>query len=343
MKKIAKVVFVIIAALIGAGFSSGQEINAFFYIHGANGMLGLIICCILTSIIIYKTFKILKTENIDNYKEFVYTLVEKDKNKKYFNIGFIINTIVNLFLMVTFFIMIVAFGAYFSQELEINSYIGSLILAIACFITFLTNVNGVVKVSGYLIPFVIFCIVLIGILNINSIDIKTCIDKLNSINSHKWLLSSILYCSYNSILLIPMLIPLKKYVSKNKENILIAIISGVIIFILGIAIFWMLAKAEININKIEMPALYVVGYYYKGLRTMYACIILASIYTTAISIGISLLENVTKSKKSYIILAMFICITGFLLSGAGFSNLVTLIYPIFGYLGLIQISAIFIK
>ena len=341
MKKNAKVIFTIIAALIGAGFASGQEINAFFYIYGIKGIIGLSICCTILICIIYKTFKILQNENIFNYKNFIDIIVKKKSPKKYLNISFIINTIVNLFLMITFFIMLAGFGAYFSQELKLNAYIGSAILAIACFITFMTNVNGVIKISSILVPILIFFIILIGIININTLDFDSTINTLDiTNNSSNWLLSSVLYCSYNSILLIPMLIPLKKYVIKSKDNFLVAIISGLIIFLLAISIFFMLTRIQIDRNKLEMPALYVIGKYYTQFRPIYALIILCSIYTTAISIGISLLENVAKTKKSYVLISALICIIGFFISGFGFSNLVTLIYPIFGYLGLIQIGAI---
>ena len=76
MKKIAKVIFTIIAALIGAGFASGQEINKFFYIYGLNGIAGLFVCSILLICIIYKTFNILQSESISNYKDFIHSIVE---------------------------------------------------------------------------------------------------------------------------------------------------------------------------------------------------------------------------------------------------------------------------
>ena len=43
MKNILKIVFVIIATLIGAGFASGKEIYSFFFIYGIKGILGIFI------------------------------------------------------------------------------------------------------------------------------------------------------------------------------------------------------------------------------------------------------------------------------------------------------------
>ena len=94
---------------------------------------------------------------------------------------------------------------------------------------------------------------------------------------------------------------------------------------------------------IEMPAVYVISNSFSEFKNIYAFIILASIYTTAISIGVSLLENITKKPKMYKQIAAFICITGILVSGIGFSNLINMLYPIFGYLGLVQIIALMLK
>ena len=47
------------------------------------------------------------------------------------------------------------------------------------------------------------------------------------------------------------------------------------------------------------------------------------------------------SKKSYPQIAVIMCITSVLVSKIGFSNLVSILYPIFGYLGILQIYKIF--
>ena len=68
-----------------------------------------------------------------------------------------------------------------------------------------------------------------------------------------------------------------------------------------------------------------------------AFLILVAIFTTAISAGYSFLVNCTKSKKQYTYWAIIMCITSILVSKLSFSGLINLLYPIFGYLGIIQI------
>ena len=152
---ILKVVFVIIGTLIGAGFASGQEVNIFFFSFGVKGLIGIILSSFIIGIIIYKTFKIIYKNNINNYKEFLNCLLKNEK------INNITNSIINIFILVSFYVMIAGFGAYLQQELNLNSIIGSSILTILCLVLFKTNVNGLVKVNEVLIPILIIIVILI--------------------------------------------------------------------------------------------------------------------------------------------------------------------------------------
>ena len=155
MKEIISIVLVIIGALVGAGFASGQEIYSFFYLYGINGLFGIIIMCILMALLIYKILKIINIMNIDNYNDFLKIFIKNIKINK------IINIIINILLLLSFYIMIAGFGAYFEQELGINKLIGSIILSILCGIVFFSNVKGVLKASNIIVPLLIFFIIFI--------------------------------------------------------------------------------------------------------------------------------------------------------------------------------------
>lgn len=337
MKNILKIVFVIIGTLIGAGFASGQEMYIFFFSYGMNGIIGIFISSLLMGIIIYKTLNIINNNKIRTYKDFLNIVIKTKSKNKYFNIKYIINIIINLFILITFFIMIAGFGAYFEQELGINGFIGSIILSIICFIIFMTNVKGVIKVNEIIIPILITFLLIIGIFNSKNIHILNLSDYIIRTNFSNWILSSILYCSYNSILLIPTLITLKSYIKNEKNIYKISVISTIIVITLSIIIFSILLRVDVDITNLEMPAVYVITNTFTKMKYIYGFIILSSIFTTSISLGISFLQNTSKNRKSYTHIALIMCITSVLISKIGFSNLVNLLYPIFGYLGLIQI------
>ncbi len=332
MRNILKVVFVIIGTMIGAGFASGQEVYLFFFSYGIEGMIGLIISGLIIGFVIYKTFQILDKYGTRTYKEFLDILIQKDGKIKP-----IINNIINLFILITFFIMIAGFGAYFEQELGINSLIGSSILAVVTFVVFMTSVKGVVKANELLVPILIGFLVVIGLINLKDIHLLELANYIIKTNESSFFLSAVLYSSYNSILLIPVLLTLKNYIQDKKQILKIAIISTIIIILLSIIVFLLLTRVDVEISRLEMPAVYVVTNMFSVLKYIYGFIILGSIFTTAISLGTSFLQNTTKNKKSYAQIGAIMCITSVLVSKIGFSNLVSLLYPIFGYLGLLQI------
>lgn len=332
MKNVLKVVFVIIGTLIGAGFASGQEVYLFFFSYGMKGLIGILISSIIIGVVIYSTFNILNKYKINTYKDFLNILIPKNTKLK-----IIANFIINIFILITFFIMIAGFGAYFEQEIGINRLVGSLVLAIITFIVFMTSIKGVVKVNELLVPILIGFIFIIGIISIKDTHILNLENYVIRTNYTNFALSAVLYSSYNSILLIPVLITLNNYVKNKKQIFYISFISAIVTILLSVIIFLLLVRVDVDISKLEMPVVYVVSNIFKILRYIYGVIILGSIFTTAISLGVSFLQNTAKNKKGYTQIAIIMCITSVIISKFGFSNLVSLLYPIFGYLGLIQI------
>lgn len=118
-------------------------------------MIGITISSIIIGITIYKTFKIVEKNEIKNYKEFLDYFIKNEKVKE------LINSIINIFILVSFYIMIAGFGAYLEQEINLNSFIGSSILAVMCCILFKTNINGIVKINEILIPILIIVVLII--------------------------------------------------------------------------------------------------------------------------------------------------------------------------------------
>lgn len=332
MKNVLKVVFVIIGTLIGAGFASGQEVYLFFFSYGMKGLIGILISSIIIGVVIYSTFNILNKYKINTYKDFLNILIPKNTKLK-----IIANFIINIFILITFFIMIAGFGAYFEQEIGINRLVGSLILAIITFIVFMTSIKGVVKVNELIVPILIGFIFIIGIISIKDIHILNLENYVIRTNYTNFALSAVLYSSYNSILLIPVLITLNNYVKNKKQIFYISFISAIVTILLSVIIFLLLVRVDVDISKLEMPVVYVVSNMFKILSYIYGVIILGSIFTTAISLGVSFLQNMAKNKKGYTQISIIMCITSVIISKFGFSNLVSLLYPIFGYLGLIQI------
>ncbi len=331
MKSTLKVIFVIIGTLIGAGFASGREIYLFFGKYGENGKIGIILTGIITGVIIYKVLEITKTYEINNYNK----LLER-VNWKHSKLNKYINLIVNSFLLISFYIMIAGFSAYILQTYNTPIYISSIIFVIICYIIFKKSIQGVIKANEILVPILIILIAYLGIKNIPYSFNSNSISTLGE-NTSAWIIGSILYASYNSILLIPVLTGLKNYLDSKKQIIKISIISSSIIIVLALFIYSLLLRGEFFISELEMPLIEITMQFGRIFKYIYGFVIIASIFTSAISAGYSFLGNVSKNKKNYEVILLIICITGVVISNIGFSKLVEILYPLFGILGLIQV------
>ena len=136
---------------------------------------------------------------------------------------------------------------------------------------------------------------------------------------------------------------MKEYLQKEKNIKYISIFVSIIIAILLITVFLFLINVDVNIKELEMPAVYAINNIWPRIKSVYGMIILISIFTTAISLGMSFLKNVSINKRSYNVMAVLICASAVIFSNIGFSNLVNMMYPILGGLGLLQMILIIRK
>ncbi len=206
-----------------------------------------------------------------------------------------------------------------------------------CFILFLKNIESITKINSVIVPILIVTIIIIGTKNLININFSDIGRNVKENNSLYYIIEAIIYSSYNLILIIPVLINLKKFLKSKKQIITVSIMSTIFVAIISILTFLLLVNVDKNFLEIEMPVVYVVKNKFTNFTYIYGIIILIAIFTTAISVGISFLNNICKSKSKFINIAFLLCIISILVSLIGFANLVKILFPLFGYLGLLQI------
>lgn len=333
-----KVICTLIGTFIGAGFASGKEIYLFFFKYQVFGILGIIVSAIFIGYIIYKVLNISKRNDICNYNEFLNYLI---KNKL---IKIILINIIDVFLIISFCIMVSGFSAFIYQEFNINIIIGFIFMLICSYCAFKRKATGIIKINNILIPIIIFIIFFIVIKKVNLYELNF-INGLNGegfninnwkIENFKFLIFSILYANYNLLTIIPIVVTMSN-VTKNKKKIkYISIICSIIIFILSMSIFSILSQSNFNITNLEMPVVFIVGRYGIFYKYIYCLVVGIAIFTTAISVGYGYLQNYENNKEKYNKKIILLILCSIIAIPIGFSKLIELLYPIFGGIGLVQ-------
>lgn len=338
-KNTFKIIFVLIGTIIGAGFASGKEIYLFFGKYGNLGIVGLFISNFLTCLILNKTIKLINYYNLDSYNSLLSIITNKKNN----SLNNIFSIIINIFLYISFVIMISGFGTFFYEIYNINKFISCSIISLICFYLFNTKIDNIIKLNILLIPFLIF---IVFIFSSKKLFIDLNFNFLNDIfNNFNWLFSSILYSSYNSILLIPVIISLNNLIKQINKTYLkfISFFIFIILNLLSLSIINLLFSLDFSvINFLDLPILFVtknMGLFY---YFIYGIIIIIAIFTSAISTGYSFV-SIFNNNKYYIYFSAIICFSTIPFSMINFSVLISNLYPAFGILGIIQILYLLLK
>lgn len=333
-----KIIFVLIGTFVGAGFASGKEVFNFFTIYSLNGIISIFIFSILLFFMIYKCLNIKTNLQLNSYNKFIFYL---EKKYRFFNHRFFL-IIINIFLASSFYIMITALSSLFDYQFSTQKFITITWTIIICYIIFYKkNINFIYIINSILMPILILFIITLCLFNTNLNNIN-----FNEINSNYNFIYSIfmglLYFSYNSLLLIPIVFDLK--IDENKKgknnNLKIAIIFSLIIFFITFLINLLLLSFYNLVYNLELPILYISNSSLKIFSFLYFFIILSAIFTTMISSGYSFISNLNKNnfKIKLIIFLLF----SFIFCLFSFSDLINFFYPLFGLIGFVQIFLILI-
>lgn len=327
-------IFVLIGTFVGAGFASGKEVFNFFTIYSFNGVISIFIFSILLFCLIHKCLNIKTKLKIKNYNEFIFYL---EKRYKFFNHNFFL-LIINIFLASSFYIMISALSSLFNYQFNIAKIVTVIWCVFICFFIFYKkNINFIYIINSILMPILILFIISLCVYNINFNNINLNILNNNS-NIFISLLMGLLYFSYNSLLLIPIIFDLK--IPKKNNNFKISFIFSLIIFLITILINFLLLSFYDFIYNLELPILYIANYSIKIFSYLYFFIILSAIFTTMISSGYSFTSNFNSNNNNFKIKLIVFLLFSFIFCLFSFSDLINFFYPFFGLIGFIQIFLI---
>lgn len=328
-----KIATMYMGAIIGAGFASGQEIMQFITVHGRDGTkeVFLITClfCYLGAVILYLSNK-LKT---DNY----YILINYLVGKK---ITLLLDIISLLMLAAGLGVMLSGGGAVFNELFNLPAWYGILILVfINCLVLF-SGLQGVVWINAILVPLKITAILLISLLLIkaqNSLPGINLFMEPNVNTYRSWVVSGFLYVSYNMILVIAVLSTIGKNINTRKA-IVGGLLGGIGLGITAGVMYWAQLSIYPEIINTKVPMLYMAGLISGNVKSIMGILIWLAILTTAVANAHGFAARLAElNSNMYKLFGISVTLLSISLARFDFNQLVGIVYPIFGFAGLLLI------
>ncbi len=337
LKEIWYVAATFIGTVIGAGFASGQEILKFFSHYGPGGIAGILFSCLLFSIsgtmIMYLGSKLEASSFAD--------VIRHVCGKRF---GLTMDLLLGVFLFGTLSVMLAGSGAVFSQQWGLPFWFGTGATLIITVLTALFGLKGVIRANTLIVPLMIFFCLLVTLPAISSNRLHYALSDFIPAGdgaAPHWLLSALLYVSYNITLGTSVLAPISREIRSPSSLLWGGIFGG-----LGLGGLAMLINLAILCNypaaaRFEVPSLFVASHLTPVIQLIFSFVLWAEIFSTIIGtlFGLAVrLAALTRLNYNLIIIALMITALG--LSQLGFAGLVGIIYPMFGYISLFFLAAL---
>lgn len=327
------IAMVYVGTLIGAGFASGQELYQFFTRFGFLGLIGISIAGCLFAVVGYIVLSIARNnKDIDSEK-----IILPFRSKP---IEIILSIFLGHFLFGIIVVMLAGAGALLQETYELSPWIGSTFMMVIVFLTVLSGKSGIIKSFKLAVPFLIFGMLAVIIFALMNSDWKN-ISSEPTDSAGSWVISTILFVSYNMILATSVLVPLGKGLKTRSTALKGAIIGGVTLGVIGFLVVLVIILNSSQLKGVEVPIVHLASRLSGRIGRSYSIILLVGIYTTAVGCIFALEQKLKDKIRFDIRIFLLIIMSGALfLSNIGFSNLISVIYPISGYIGLLMLAGV---
>lgn len=327
---------VYVGTVVGAGFATGREIAEFFTKYGFLGFIGIIIAGYIFIFTGSKMMILSSRAQARTYEEF---------NRYLF--GRKLAPIVNIFFLVMLLgvtaVMISGAGAVFEEQLGLSRLIGVIVTILGASFILMLGLKGLFLVNSFVVPVMIFFSVMLCVLTIAAGGVQSGVFFLPGIFTMDAVLSPFAYAAFNLALAQAILIPVAYEVKDEKVIREGAILGGVFLTLILLAGHISLLALP-NVLSYEIPTAELMKKAAAGLYWVYIFVIYCEIFTSVIGNIFGLQKQINAYIKLPNILVTFlICTLSVIIGQFEYGNLLSYLYPIFGYISLLFLILIWLK
>ncbi|MCY1618902.1 hypothetical protein [Staphylococcus pettenkoferi] len=338
-KEAIKIGFAYVGIVVGAGFSTGQEVKQFFSDFGLWSYIGVIISGVILSFIGRQCAKIGVAFDAQNHESTLSYVFGKKFSK-------IFDYILVFFLFGIAVTMIAGAGSTLHQSYGVPIWLGSLAMTIVIYLSLIMDFNKIVRALGIVTPFLIVMVVIIAAVYLFKGDIP-----LNQVNNNvpsasiwKGIGMGTLYGGLAFAVGFSTIVVIGGDASKRGVAGRGALLGGIIYTVLLALINFALQSEYPHVSEASIPTITLANDIHPVLGIILSVIMLAVMYNTILGLLYSFAARFTEPySKKYHIFIVIMCIVAYLCTFVGFEVLVNKLYKIMGVVGLAIVIAVIIK
>jgi uncharacterized membrane protein YkvI len=337
---VLKVAVLYVGAVIGAGFSSGQEILQFFGSFGARGLWGV---AVATALFAYLGAAIQATAvriGATSYREVLEHLLGEQLAR-------LVDGLSMGMLVVGLGIMLAGSGAIFQEKLGLASATGVLVLAALIVTVIWGGLTGVVAVNALLVP-----VKLALVLVVAALALTAALDPSPATPAHappagllgdSWVWAAVLYVSYNMLVPLAVLSTLGRHLTPA-EAVRGAVLGGVLLGLAAGVVAAAITTHHAQVWPYQVPLLYLASAVHPGIGNLYTVVIWLAVFTTGIAHAHGFASRVAlPGSRRYRLAGLGVVLVMTPVAFFDFATLVRFFYPLFGCLGLVLVAALLVR
>lgn len=339
---VTRIAFLFSGCFLGAGFVSGQELWQFFGCFGRGGFWGLAISAVLFALC---GILLIRLAQISGVKEMDETVIR-------WNIPWLrrlMAALQCLFLFGIVAIMIAGGGALIHQLWPVAPvWCASLAMSGLVAVVALRGLNGVAAAFSICVPVIIvatmgFCVAALLVFGPEPLSAMSETGSGNPMLP-TWPLAAVAYVAYNTFGSIGILTPFGDLISSRKKVYQGVLLGTGLLVLIAVSVLLSLFLHLPSVQA-EMPMLDLACRINRNLGYLYGLLLLAGIYGTALSSSVAIstyfqlrYERVRRHERPFLVAMVG---AAFFASLAGFGDLISTVYPAFGYLGALSLALVF--
>lgn len=330
----------LLGSVLGAAFLSGQELCQFFSIHGPWLFAAVAVAMVLMFFICTVILRLA----VDTGEG------RMDKIVVFFDckpVRAAVAIFEILFVFMLYLVGVAAFGSLFEQMLSVPAVIGSAIFAIAIFLLSLLGIKGLLRFFAMVIPVLVLLALFIGIFAlVRTGNVSFPKGEAQGMVSGIWPIDGVSYAAFTLFCMLPVFVPFGASMHGQGKSVWRGVLIGILLFASLTIVILLAIATDPAVREFSMPMIELATRQSPIFGVIYGILLICGIFSATLSAAAAMSEYFGRTfskKKSFLVPVMAVTsFAAFVLGLIGFRELVSVLFPIFGYVGIIPIILLLI-